>query len=107
MEMYFTVKLWTEYIIPVIFVLLLILILLLYGFLSSKIWDKKVKILKKYGYQRVIVTLRNAYNKNEEYKWTKNSAIKDLPENKMNKMKIKELKEWLKNNETVKEREDV
>lgn len=107
MDTYFTVKLWTEYIIPFTLVALLIVVLFLWVIISSKIWDKKTEILKNYGYRREIATIRTAYNKNEEYKWTKNGTIKDLPEYKMNKMKIKELKEWLKNNETVKEREDV
>ena len=100
MDTYFTVKLWTEYIIPICLGVLFVLIFIVWLFITSKTWDKKIKMLNKYGYQR-------EYMSNSDYKWCKKDGIHELTEYKMNQMKIKELKEWLKNNEVVKERDNV
>ena len=67
-EKYFTLKLWDEFIIPVLIVALIITATIIHGLISAIRWGRKEKWFKNNGYERYLVAPMNGYH-DAIYEW--------------------------------------
>ena len=94
-EKFFTLKIIEEFIIPII----IIIIAILWCFISTIKWNRKEKWLKTHGYKRYLLSPRNGYHE-AIYEWRNNDNLKEIREDTVEKMKykkfIKKMQEGIK-----------
>ena len=103
MDKYFTFKFYTEFVIPIVIVGILFTIWLILTVVNSMKWNRKIALLKKYGYERYLHGVASVGN-GAFYAWRKHNH--SVTEREINHMTCKELKTAILNADMDEENKD-
>lgn len=96
LELWASLKVWTEYIIPIAIFLLIMLIVFLYILIDSFKWNRKVKFLKKNGYTRYLVGVPS-FGNGAFYGWKNEILDKRIDEREMERLSYKQFVKKMNN----------
>lgn len=88
-ELWATLKVWIEYIIPISIFILIILLVFLYILIKSFKWNRKVKYLQKHGYVRYLVGVPS-FGNGAFYGWENAELDKRIDEREMEHLSYKQ-----------------
>jgi len=98
LELWLKLKILFDYIIPLCFfgiIILLFLIYIIYICIKSIIWNKKIKLLQKNGYKRYLITVASLGD-GAWYGWQYNNYEHKITERDLDKISYQNLKQEIK-----------
>lgn len=94
-DLWVTLKVWMEYIIPISIFVLIVLIAFLYTVIKSFKWNRKVKYLKKHGYTRYLSGVPS-FGSGAFYGWKNDDVDKRIDEREIEHLSYKQFVEKMK-----------
>ena len=95
LELWASLKVWTEYIIPIAIFLLIILTVFLHILIDLFKWNRKVKFLKKNGYTRYLVGVPS-FGDGAFYGWKNDKLDKRIDERDIEHLSYRKFVEKIK-----------